>query len=155
MLSTKEQQLLDALEPRAQNEGIEVLTVEVVGSAKAPTIRVYLDTPKGVSFDELASAQTWINDIIDSYDPFAGAYTLEVSSPGIDRPLRTIEHFQKEVGKTAVLKTKPQDGRSVWTGTIKEVGDGVIFLQVDDSCVSIPFKAIKRAHLKGQVDFSS
>ena len=62
---------------------------EIVGSKKAPTIRVFIGTEEGVSFDELASAQVWINRIMDEIDPFPGAYMLEVSSPGIDRPLRT------------------------------------------------------------------
>ena len=65
MLSKKEQQLLDALAPRAEQEGVEIVTVEVAGAKKAPTIRVYIDTPDGVSFDELSSAQAWINDLMD------------------------------------------------------------------------------------------
>ena len=80
MLSKKETELLDALEPRAASEGIEIVTVQVVGAKKAPTIRVFIDTPEGVSFDELAKAQAWINDIMDALDPFPGAYTLEAVS---------------------------------------------------------------------------
>ena len=125
MLSKKEQQLLDALAPRAEQEGVEIVTVEVAGAKKAPTIRVYIDTPDGVSFDELSSAQAWINDLMDELDPFPGAYTLEVSSPGIDRPLRTPEHFARFVGETAVVKTAaPLDGRSAFTGAIAGVADG-------------------------------
>lgn len=156
MLSRKEQQLLDALTPRAAQEGIEVVTIEVVGAKKAPAIRVFIDTPDGVSFDELFAAQTWINEIMDELDPFPGAYTLEVSSPGIDRPLRTIEHFARFAGETAVVKTtKPQDGRGSWTGLIKSAQDGTVVLDVDGETVSIPLETIKRAHLKGTVDFSS
>ena len=119
MLSKKEQQLLDALAPRAEAEGVEVVTVEIVGAKKAPTIRVFIDTPDGVSFDELSTAQAWINDIMDELDPFPGAYTLEVSSPGIDRPLRTLDHFARFANETAVVKTtQPCEGRSSWTGTI-------------------------------------
>ena len=155
MLGKKEQQLLDALEPRASQEGVEVVTVEVVGAKKAPTIRVFIDTPDGVSFDELSSAQAWINDIMDELDPFPGAYTLEVSSPGIDRPLRTLEHFARYVGETAVVKAQPREGRSSWTGTITATHDGTIELDVDGSAVQIPIDDIKRAHLKGTIDFSS
>ena len=156
MLSKKEQQLLDALDPRASQEGIEVVTVEVVGAKKAPTIRVFIDTPDGVSFDELSSAQAWINDIMDELDPFPGAYTLEVSSPGVDRPLRTLEHFARFAGETAVVKTtQPQDGRSSWTGTISAAQDGAVDLEVDGAVVRIPIETIKRAHLKGTIDFSS
>lgn len=155
MLSKKEQQLLDALAPRAEQEGVEIVTVEVAGAKKAPTIRVYIDTPDGVSFDELSSAQAWINDLMDELDPFPGAYTLEVSSPGIDRPLRTAEHFARFVGDTAVLKKQPVDGRGSWTGAIASVEGDVVVLDVDGAEARIPMDTIKRAHLKGTIDFGS
>lgn len=156
MLSKKERQLLDALAPRAQDEGVEIVTVEVVGAKKAPTIRVFIDTPDGVSFDELSSAQAWINDIMDELDPFPGAYMLEVSSPGIDRPLRTPEHFARFAGETAVVKAvKPQDGRGTWTGTILSADEEAVVLEADGEPVRIPLDAIKRAHLKGTIDFGS
>ncbi|WP_160212452.1 ribosome maturation factor RimP [Adlercreutzia aquisgranensis] len=155
MLTAKEQQILDALEGRAQQEGVEVVTVEVVGSKHAPIIRVYIDTEEGVSFDQLASAQAWINQIMDRLDPFPGAYTLEVSSPGIDRPLRTSEHFAAAVGQAVAVKTVgPIDGRSSWTGTVSAVEGDVVVLQVDDALVQIPFDNVKKAHVKGIVDFS-
>ena len=105
MLTAKEKSLLAALEPRAASEGVEVVTVEIVGSRKAPTIRVYLDTAKGISFDEITAAQVWVNEIMDEIDPFPGAYTLEVSSPGIDRPLRTPDHFERFAGDEAYVVT--------------------------------------------------
>ena len=156
MLSKKEQQLLDALAPRAEQEGVEIVTVEVAGAKKAPTIRVYIDTPDGVSFDELSSAQAWINDLMDELDPFPGAYTLEVSSPGIDRPLRTLEHFARFAGQTAVVKTsRPLDGRSSFAGAIVSAEGDEVVLDVDGEHVAISFDGIKRAHLKGTIDFSS
>ena len=156
MLSGKERQLLDALSPRAEAEGVEIVTVEIVGAKKAPTIRVFIDTPGGVGFDELASAQAWINAIMDELDPFPGAYSLEVSSPGIDRPLRTLEHFARFAGQTAVVKTsRPLDGRSSFAGAIVSAERDEVVLDVDGEHVAIPFDGIKRAHLKGTIDFSS
>ena len=87
MLTAKEKSLLSALEPRAASEGVEIVTLEIVGSKKAPTIRVYIDAAGGISFDELARTQAWVGDVMDELDPFPGAYMLEVSSPGI-RPHR-------------------------------------------------------------------
>lgn len=156
MLTAKEQKLFDALAPKAAEEGIEIVTIEIVGAKKAPTIRVYIDTDHGVGFEELSSAQAWINDMLDEIDPFPGAYTLEVSSPGIDRPLRTEEHFARFVGDTAVVKTRePIDGRSTWTGIIRSAADGVVLIEADGVSASIPISNIKRAHLKGVVDFNS
>ena len=124
MLTTKEASLLAALEPRAIEEGIEIVTIEVVGSRKAPTIRVYIDTEQGIVFDDIAAAQAWINEILDEIDPFPGAYTLEVSSPGIDRPLRTRGHFEAAVGEQVYATcSEPVDGRSRFTGTL--LGDAL------------------------------
>ena len=141
MLSKKETQLLDALEPRAATEGIEIVTVQVVGAKKAPTIRVFIDTPEGVSFDQLAKSQAWIN---------------EISSPGIDRPLRTPEHFARFAGQLAVVKMgHPLDGRSNFTGKIVSADDTCVVMEIDGEQISLPMDDMKRAHLKGIVDFSS
>ena len=156
MLSIKEQKLLDALAPKAEAEHVEIVTIEIVGSKKAPTIRVYIDTESGVSFDELSSAQSWISDMMDEIDPFPGAYTLEVSSPGIDRPLRTPEHFNRFAGSKAVVKTvSPIEGRSSFTGVITEATDDFVALDVPEvGTVQIGFDNVKRAHLQGEIDFS-
>ena len=156
MLSKKEQQLLDALVPRARQEGVEIVTLEVAGAKKAPTIRVYIDTEDGVSFDELSAAQAWINDLMDEIDPFPGAYMLEVSSPGIDRPLRTLEHFARFAGEQAVVKTvSAVDGRSSVTGMLVGTDGDDVLLDVDGATVRVAHANIKRAHVKGTIDFSS
>ena len=156
MLCKKEQQLLDALVPRARQEGVEIVTLEVAGAKKAPTIRVYIDTEDGVSFDELSAAQAWINDLMDEIDPFPGAYMLEVSSPGIDRPLRTLEHFARFAGEQAVVKTvSAVDGRSSFTGMLVGTDGDDVLLDVDGATVRVAHANIKRAHVKGTIDFSS
>ena len=156
MLTAKEKSLLAALEPRAAAEGVEILTVEIVGSRKAPTIRIYLDTADGISFDEITAAQVWVNEIMDELDPFPGAYTLEVSSPGIDRPLRTPEHFARFAGEEAYVVTNgPIEGRSRFTGTLAgfDEATGSVLLDVDGSRCELPLDAVKKAHVKGVVEF--
>lgn len=155
MLTTKEKAILDRLEDRAAFEDVEVVSVEVVGAKRAPTIRVYIDNEHGISFDELARSQAWISDIMDEMDPFPGAYTLEVSSPGIDRPLRTPEHFQRFSGETVNIKTDiPVDGRSSFTGTLLGYHNLNVSIEVDTlGTLDIPYDHIKRARLKGTVDF--
>jgi ribosome maturation factor RimP len=154
VLTKKEQGLLDALEPRAAAEGIEIVMLEIVGAKKSPTIRVYIDTEDGVSFDELSAAQAWINDIMDQIDPFPGAYMLEVSSPGIDRPLRTLEHFERFAGEQAQVKTTvPIEGRSNFTGTLRGVDGQNVLVECDDRTYSIPLEQVKKANVKGTFDF--
>ncbi len=154
MLTHKEQSLLEALEPRAAAEGIELVTLEIVGAKKAPTIRVYIDTENGVSFDELSATQAWMGDLMDEIDPFPGAYTLEVSSPGIDRPLRTLDHFARFAGEQCVVKTSsPLDGRSSFSGLLKGVQEDIVVVEIDGTDYSIPYDAIKKANVKGTIDF--
>ena len=156
MLTAKEKALLEALMPQAADEGVEIVTVEIVGSKKAPTIRVFIDAEGGISFDELARTQAWIGTMMDELDPFPGAYMLEVSSPGIDRPLRTPEHFNRFAGETVNIKTRgPIEGRSSFTGELAGFSDGAVRLIVEGETMAIPHDQIKRARLKGSVDFSS
>lgn len=157
MLSSKEASLLAALEPRAAAEGVEIVTVEVVGSRKAPTIRVYLDTPEGITFEQITEAQAWVNEIMDEIDPFPGAYTLEVSSPGIDRPLRTPEHFARFAGEEVyVMTTAPIDGRSRFNARLDgfDADTSGVMLDMDGASVAVPLSDIKKAHVKGVIDFS-
>lgn len=154
MLTAKEQSLLSELEPLAAEHGIEIVTVEIAGARKAPTIRVYIDTPDGVSFDELAAAQAWINTRMDEIDPFPGAYTLEVSSPGIDRPLRTPEHFARFAGETVLVTCEQRiDGRGKFTGTLIGFADDCVQLDVDGTETAIPLTNVKKAQVKGQISF--
>lgn len=154
MLSPVEAKLLKALEPQAEASGIEIVTIQITGAKKAPTIRVYIDTPGGVSFDTLCASQAWINDVVDRIDPFPGAYMLEVSSPGIDRPLRTPQHFARFAGEDVVVKSAPVNGRSRFSGVLAGIeGENVLVNLEDGTQVSIPINGIKSAHTVGKVDF--
>ena len=154
MLSKKEKQLLELIEAKAEGGDIEIVTVEVIGSSRAPVIRVYIDSEGGVSFKELTESQEWIGKLMDEVDPFPGAYTLEVSSPGIDRPLRTADHFSRFAGEDAKVRTKsPIDGQSNFKGRIVSANDDGVVLDVDGNQVSIPFESIRRANLVGKIDF--
>lgn len=158
MLTKKEQQILDTLEPTAERNNMEIVTVEVVGSKKSPTIRVYIDCEGGVGFDELSAAQEWVNQLIDALDPFPGAYMLEISSPGIDRPLRTLEHFARFEGEKAQInlaRALDQDSRLKWTGKLAGTTAQEVLLEVDGTTVSIPYELIKKAHVIATIDFNA
>lgn len=153
-MNSKERQILDSLEAQAEDHGVEIVSVEAVGSRKSPIVRIYIDTEGGVSFQELTDAQEWIGEIMDDLDPFPGAYTMEVSSPGIDRPLRTSDHFRRFVGEEAKIALKsPLDGRSKFTGVIAEADDDAVKLEFDGGSIDVPYEAIKKANLIGKVEF--
>jgi ribosome maturation factor RimP len=155
MLGKKEQQLLAAIEPLAERNGVEIVTIDIVGAKKSPIIRVYIDTPDGVSFNELSSAQAWIGELLDEIDPFPGAYTLEVSSPGIDRPLRTQTHFEAAIGEQAKVKTAtPIDGARNFKGVLTAANaDGIDMTLDDGRIVHLGYADVARANVIGKVDF--
>jgi len=145
--------LIDEMEPLAQEHGLELVTIELVGSKKAPIVRIYLDTPDGISFDQIMEAHSWIDAYMDQKDPFPGAYVLEVSSPGIDRPLRKLADYERFAGETVQMSTQPIDGRGKWTGKLVGLRDGKVVLELDDGEVSIDPALIKKANVKGQISF--
>ncbi len=143
------------LDPVAVGNGFELVAVEIVGEAGTPIVRVYLDHPNGVNLDVIAQATTWVSSTLDEDDLFPGSFTLEVSSPGIDRPLRKIEDFDRFAGENAAIKTRPIDGRSSFKGRIVGVKGEAVELDVDGQNVHIPHGAIKSARLKVDIDFGS
>ena len=94
--------LVDALERVAADHGADIVDVEVVGASKAPCVRVrvdHADEPAGpITLDEVAAHTGWVNEVVEQIDPFPGAYTVEVSSPGLDRPLRRPRDFERFAG---------------------------------------------------------
>ena len=121
MGSKKEYDLIEAIEAVASEVApeLDIVDVRIVGASQSPIVRVYIDHPEGVTFDVLTNTQKWISDLLDEVNPFTSAYTLEVSSPGPERPLRKLEHFQAAVGKKAKIKcSEPIDNRKNFTGTI-------------------------------------
>jgi len=144
----------ELLEPEAEANGFELVAVEQAGGRHVPVIRVLLDREDGVTIDDLAAANEWISAVLDETDVVSGSYTLEVSSPGVDRPLRKLADFERFAGETATLKTRAaQTGRTTWTGRIEGVEGDRVVLDVDDESVAVPFNEILKARLKGVVDF--
>jgi ribosome maturation factor RimP len=155
MLSKKEQQILDTLEPYAKKSGIEIVTIETLGAKKSPIIRIYIDAPDGVTFSVLSSSQAWIGEVLDSIDPYPGAYTLEVSSPGIDRPLRTLDHFTRALGEQVKVKTsEPVSESRNFKGELTSANEEAIEVKREDGhTFCIPFSVIQKANVVGKVEF--
>jgi ribosome maturation factor RimP len=150
----KQQRLIVALEAAAAEHGFELVDVELGGTGRARVIRVFLDREGGCGIDELAQANQWVDTAIEGNEPYAGPYTLEVSSPGVDRPLRTLGHFARFIGEDAKITTEPICGRGNWTGTLAGVEGDTILLATEDGVSRIPHETIRKARLKGRVDFS-
>lgn len=146
--------LTELLEPIAESHGFELVAVEQAGGRHTPVIRVLIDHADGLSIDAICAANGWVSEALDAHDPFSGPYTLEVSSPGIDRPLRKLGDFERFAGETATIKTKPAGkGRSAWTGILLGIEGDSVLIDVDGERTSIPHADILKARLKGVISF--
>ena len=111
-------------------------------------VRLFLDSPAGVGLEDCARASREVSALLDVEDPIPSAYTLEVSSPGSDRVLRTQAHFGRFVGSRVHVELKePRAGRRRYTGTLLTVDAGGIGLEVDQEHVALAFKEIGKARL--------
>ncbi len=151
MKKAKEQKLIDILESEATSHGFELVDVEFSGSGHSGTIRVFLDKEDGLTIDDIVAANKWVDGVVENNEPFAGSYTLEVSSPGIDRPLRTRQHFERYVGEEVKISSQKVDGRANWTGLLRGIEEDDVLIEIDDVVYPIPMDAIKKAHIKGRI----
>ncbi len=145
--------LTEALEPEAAARGLELVAIEQVGGRGMPVLRVLLDSDQGIDIDAIASANAWVSAIIDEAEPFSHPYTLEVSSPGIDRPLTKRGDFTRFIGQTVTIKAKGYEKRTSWTGELLGMEGDDVILTADGRRVAIAYDTISKARLKGVVDF--
>ena len=111
-------------------------------------VRIFIDGPDGISVDDCERASREIAALLDVDDPIPTAYTLEVSSPGFDRLLRTPAHFERFVGSRVFVELKvPRAGRRRYTGMLQAANATGIELEVDNQKVEIPFDEIGKARL--------
>lgn len=145
--------LTELLEPHAREQGFELVAVELAGGRGTPVVRILLDREKGLTLDEVASANYWITQVLDEEDPISTPYTLEVSSPGVDRPLTRPADFVRFAGETVNLKVQVDEKRKSWTGVLVGMEGDDVLLDVEDQRVRVPYETILKARLKGVVDF--
>jgi len=141
------------LEPEAAAHDLELVAVEQVGGKGTPVIRVLLDRDGGVDLEVIAIASRWVSDFLDEKNPINGPFTLEVSSPGVDRPLIKRVDFDRFAGSTVNLRAMANDKRKSWTGVLVGMQADDVVLDVDGEHVHVPFETIQKARLKGVVDF--
>ena len=147
-----EQEIIEALEPMAAERGIDVVDVEVVGATKAPCVRVRIDhadeSAPTITLDEVTEETEWISAALDELDPIPSSFTLEVSSPGMARPLRKQRDFERFAGETVQLSLTPGEGRRRYTGTLLGIEDGTISLEVDGERVELPYDDVRKCTIK-------
>ena len=137
--------LFATLQPVVAEAGLELVDVEM----KSGVLQVTVDREGGIDLEALTDANRAVSTLLDELDPIPGRYSLEVSSPGIERPLRTPAHFAKALGATVTVKTRPQvPGERRLRGTLLTSDDDGFSLAVegsDDEPVRLAYSDIDRA----------
>lgn len=137
--------------------GYELYGSELLPRGHQSLFRIYIDKKNGVTIDDCSAVSLQVSALMDVEDPIGGRYTLEVSSPGVDRPLFEIEHYQKYVGSRIKVKLRMAIAQhKQYKGIIKAVKDNTIHLLVDGQQeVVLPFSMIEKANLIGEVGFQN
>jgi len=137
--------------PLAAQEGLELIDVELGGPGGRQILRIFIDKSGGVSLDDCSSISRAVSAALDVEDPIQGAYDLEVSSPGLDRPLRTPEHFQKFAGKRVRVRTfgpLPEcENRKTFVGILQGYDNETIVLDVDGRIFRVPHAQVSKANV--------
>ncbi|HMV55810.1 MAG TPA: ribosome maturation factor RimP [Nitrospira sp.] len=143
--------------PILQSHGLELVEAVCVGQGPRTVIRVFIDKPGGISLTDCEQAHRSLSPALDVIDPFPHAYTLEISSPGLDRPLRTAHDYRRLIGEPVTLKLR-EPIQSQWrlVGTVLEVEDGAVTLAIQQKktteTIRVEFDHIAVARRK--VEFS-
>ncbi|MDX2344104.1 MAG: ribosome maturation factor RimP [Acidimicrobiia bacterium] len=131
-MTGKIERLWAVVEPYVAAEGIELDDLEIVGKEPGVVVRVTLDATDGVGVDKLAELSRRLSRLFDEQDPVAGSYTLEISSPGLERKLRRPRHFEKSVGRNVKVKSRvPVAGDHSHRGLLARADDDGFVLEVD------------------------
>jgi ribosome maturation factor RimP len=147
------ERLISLLEPEINHLGFEMIELEMI-NGKPSTLRVYIDQENGINVEDCASVSRHIGLILEVEDPIPGEFTLEVSSPGAERPLRKPEHFAQYIGYQAKLKlSQLHEGRKRLKGILLGVEDNKILIKVDDKEFAIPHDLVVKANLAPDYSF--
>jgi ribosome maturation factor RimP len=146
--------LMRLLEPPIEALNYELVDVEFAQAGRGGVLRIFIDrragdSSLGVTVDDCAIVSHAVSQVLEIQDPIKGHYTLEVSSPGFDRILRTRAHFERFVGERIFAELKlPIDGRRRFVGVLKSIAADAVVVEVDGKAHSLPLERIQKARLR-------
>ena len=140
--------LIKLLEPTIERLGYELTDLELKLGGRDGLLRVFIDKADGIDIEDCEAVSRQVSAILDVEDPLPGNYTLEVSSPGLDRALTKPSHFQRFMGEDVRVKLRfPLDGRRNFRGALKAADDEQIEIEVDGQSFSLALATIESARL--------
>lgn len=140
--------VFELIEPLLYDLGYELVEVEYLSSYGRWVLRLYIDKEEGVTIDNCADVSRELGDIIDIKEIIDHEYLLEVSSPGLNRPLRREKDFIKAIGSKIKLKMKQSvNGQKSFTGVLKDYAEQTVFLESSGNIVELPFDSIEKSNI--------
>lgn len=150
MSATLRERLIALIEPLIGRLGYELVDLEHTAGRGSAVVRLFIDRSEGVGLADCERVSREVSAVLDVEDPIPTAYTLEVSSPGFDRVLRTPAHFARFIGSRVLVElAAPRDGRRRYTGALLSADEAGIALEVDGQRVTMSFAEIGKARLAG------
>ncbi len=147
-MSSRDQVLESLLSPAVNSLGYELILAERTGSHENGVLRLYIDGPLGISVDDCSRVSRQVSALLDVEDPISGHYSLEVSSPGVDRPLVSPDHYRSYVGhKVKITTARHIEGRRRFGGHLEEVTEEGVIVDVDGEAYELPFAEIESGKL--------
>jgi len=138
----------NVVEPAVTALGYELVGVEYLSQGRRSLLRIYIDHPDGINVHDCERVSHQVSGVLDVEDVIHGQYTLEVSSPGLDRPLFTREQFQRFIGCEVSLRLSvAQSGRKKFKGILRGIDESTVYIQMEGEDISLPFSAIEKANL--------
>ena len=148
MATALRDRLVTLIEPLLIQLGYELVELEFAPGRGHGSLRIFIDRPEGIGISDCERVSRAVSAVLDVEDPIPTAYSLEVSSPGDDRVLRTHAHFERFRGSRVLVElVAPRDGRRRYTGVMQEVSATGVALEVDRQRVDVPFGEIAKARL--------
>lgn len=146
------QALLALLQPVITGLGYELLGTELLSQGRESLLRVYIDQPAGITLEDCERVSDQVTGVLDVADPIRGSYRLEVSSPGLDRPLFTLEQCGRYLGRNVRLRLRSKlEGRRKVTGELVALRDNALVIDEDGTQLAVPAELIEKANLVADV----
>lgn len=147
-MASKHDELKALLQPVVEAMDCELWGLEYFSQGRHSTVRLYIDGPDGVSLEDCERVSRQVSSVLDVEDPITGEYSLEVSSPGMDRPLYTLEHFARFAGEQVAIRLRTAfDGRRKFTGLLNGVEADDVLVVVDETEYLLPIELIDKANI--------
>ena len=147
-MATLEQNLQEMLQGAVEDLGCELWGIECQRTGRFMTVRLFIDKEGGVTVDDCADVSRQVSAILDVEDPIADKYNLEVSSPGLDRPLFTLQQFERYIGQDIIVHLRiPVMERRKWQGKLERIENDMVTLIVDGQEQVLVFGNIQKANV--------